>query len=251
MRAKDIKLNGKRIKVDLMCEIGDFIEVYNKTEVVKSPLALIFADENIAIFNKPSGITSEDFYNRVKGEYPTAAAVHRLDRNTRGIICYALNPLAEKELLKGFKDRSFKKYYLAEVVGIPTPKTAVITAYLQKSSDESRVYVHDTEQTGDALIKTAYTVIKSAGGTSVVEVDLLTGRTHQIRAHLAHIGHPIVGDGKYGDQSVNKKMGAKSQRLQAYKIAFAFSKDSALGYLDGKVFEVNREIGVSYEKDRT
>ncbi len=233
-----------------MCEIGDFIEVYNKTEVKRSPISLVYVDENIVILNKPSGITSEDFYNRVKIDYPTAIAVHRLDRNTRGIICYALNTVAEKELLKGFKDRTFKKFYLAEVLGVPTPKTAVITAYLQKSSDESRVYIHDTEQVGDVIIKTAYTVIKSAGGTSVVEVDLLTGRTHQIRAHLAHIGHPIVGDGKYGDQSANKKMGAKSQRLQAYKIVFTFNKDSALGYLDGKAFEVDREIGVGYEKDR-
>ncbi len=238
LRGKDVKLNGKRVKDDLMCEKGDLIEVYVK---IASPQAL-FADQNVAVFNKPVGLTSEDFYSQIQSVYPSARAIHRLDRNTGGIIIYALTDDAEKELLKGFKERTFTKRYLAEVKGVPSKKAAVITAYLKKNADAGTVLVRGEPAAGFVEIKTAYTVKGQSGDTSVLDVELLTGRTHQIRAHLAHIGHPIVGDGKYGDGKFNKQKNAKVQRLRAYSLTLSFKKGSPLEYLSGKTFTLPEEI---------
>lgn len=244
VRGKEVKLNGKRVNADIMCEKGDFIEVYLPQ---KTPPAAVYADENLAIFNKPAGVETDDFLSLVRLSYPSAAAVHRLDRNTRGILVVALNKIAEAELKRGFKERTFSKYYLAEVKGVPEPKAAYITAYLEKDSDLGTVYIHDRRQKNDVEIATAYTVLSSGGATSVLEVELVTGRTHQIRAHLAHIGHPIIGDGKYGDGELNKRLHAKVQRLQAYRIVFHF-KDGPLQYLDGREFKVKAEIGKDEEE---
>lgn len=244
LRNKDIKVNGKRVKEDLICEKDDLIEVYApKLKEDGQGVQPIYFDENVAVFNKPEGITTEDFYEKIKTNFPPAIAVHRLDRNTKGILLFALNQIAEQELLYGFKYRTFQKLYLAEVVGVPKNRQAVLTAYLYKDAKESTVYVHDQKRVGDVEIKTAYRVVKESGQTSVLEVELLTGRTHQIRAHLAHIGHPIIGDGKYGDYEANKKYGEKKQRLQAYKITLVFNEKSSLYYLNGKSFEVEKQFG--------
>jgi len=251
LRNKDVKVNGKRVKDDLICEIGDLIEVYApiKREEEEKTEA-IFLDENVAVFNKKEGTTTEEFCEKLKKDFPSLIAVHRLDRNTKGIILFALNKVAERELLQGFKKRTFQKLYLAEVVGVPKKKQDVMTAYLYKDAKESTVYVHDQKRANDVEIKTAYRVVEDNGQTSVLEVELLTGRTHQIRAHLAHIGHPIIGDGKYGDYEANKKYGEKKQRLQAYKITLFFDKTSPLHYLNERVFEVERQFGrADNEKD--
>lgn len=236
-------MNGKRVNCDLTCETGDLVEVYLSESAFSESLpAPVYKDGNVLVLNKRDGITSEDFYKSVLSVYPSARAVHRLDRNTRGIMIFALNESAEKELLYGFRNRTFSKYYLAEVIGRPEPSAAVLTAYLGKDAENSFVRVYSTPQTGLKKIQTAYKTRKNGEFTSVLEVELLTGRTHQIRAHLKHIGHPIVGDEKYGDASFNKSAGVHRQRLQAYKIILRFGKDSPLCYLNGKEFSVGGDM---------
>ena len=239
LRKKEIKLNGKRVNSDLTCEKGDLIEVYTDISSLPAP---VFSDENIAVFNKPAGTLSEDFYLSVKEVFPSALAVHRLDRNTRGLIVYALNAVSERELLAGFKNRTFRKFYLAEVVGSPSPAAATLTAYLYKDAESGYAVVRSSPLKGYEKIKTAYKTRKNGEFTSLLEVELITGKTHQIRAHLKFIGNPIVGDEKYGDAAFNKSRGIHRQRLQAYRIVFRFGKDSPLAYLDGKEISVPEEI---------
>ncbi len=240
LRGKDVKVNGKRVNVDCLCRKGDLIEVYVK----EKPCALqtVYSDNNVAVLVKKQGISCEDFLARVKEFFPSAEAVHRLDVNTSGIMIFALNGVAKEELDYGFKNRTFKKYYLAEVYGVPKQPVALLTAYLKKDAEKSTVYVHDQKHMGDLEIKTKYELISSSGNTALLQVELITGRTHQIRAHLAHVGLPIIGDDKYGNREVNKKYGCYRQRLTSCKLVLYFNEKSPLYYLNGKVFETEGAI---------
>lgn len=238
LRSKDVKVNGKRVSSDLMVDTGDKIDVYYvKSEPER--FVKIYEDENILVIDKKSGFTSESIFDSVKQEYSNACFIHRLDRNTSGIMIFALNAVAEIELLQGFKARTFEKKYLATVFGVPAKKSAVLTAYLVKDKDTATVKIYDNKVNGSVEICTGYTVLSSNDNTSLLEVTLYTGKTHQIRAHLAHIGHFIVGDGKYGDNSFNRKYGAKSQMLKAYKLRLKFKPSDKLFYLNGKTFVVD------------
>ena len=245
IRGREVKLNGKRIGEDLTCEKGDLIEIYaEESDFSPRPPSPEYADENVAVFFKREGITSEDFYASILNRFPSALAVHRLDRNTRGLTIFALNKCAEAELIAGFKNRKFEKYYLAEIFGSFEKDGDLLTAYLVKDAEKSRVFVYDTPRAGAVKIQTAYRTIKRSGDTSLLEVELITGKTHQIRAHLAHAGHPIVGDGKYGKAPQNKQKHAKTQRLTAYRLVLHFDKNSPLYYLDGKAFSLKEEFPV-------
>lgn len=174
-----------------------------------------------------------------------AMPCHRLDRNTFGLVLFAKNKDALEILLDKFKYKEIEKHYLAYVYGIPSKKQDRIEAYLFKDTKKSLVYISDEFKKGYQKIITSYDTLKTdtKRNTSVLDVKLETGKTHQIRAHLAHIGLPIIGDGKYGINSVNKAFGFKSQQLCSYKLKFNFCNNSGiLDYLNGKEFEIQYEF---------
>lgn len=236
LKEKEIKIDGKRINKDVSLEIGQAVEIYYTPELVA--VSVVYEDENVVVVNKPSGVFTEEQFRAVQNKYGVAYMVHRLDRNTEGLIIFALNKTSETELLSGFKNRNFDKRYLATVYGKLPQKKAVLTAYLVKDEVSSTVKIFDKKVARSVEIKTGYAVIKENAETSVVEVELFTGKTHQIRAHLAHIGHFIIGDGKYGVGEINRKLGAKELMLKSYKLTLKFDKNSPLYYLNEKTFEI-------------
>lgn len=274
MRKKRIKLNGAKTEPNVILKEGDVFRFYLSEELLsKKPIArendfreikpevcVIYEDENILLADKPAGLvvhedndnTADTLINRIlsylyqKGEYVpedensfTPALVNRIDRNTEGIVIAAKNAESLRILNQKLRDRELTKLYLCAVVGTPKPREGILTAYLKKLPDENRVVIADKPQAGYLTIKTAYRVLKSRGELSLLEVDLLTGRTHQIRAHFAHIGHALLGDGKYGDNAVNKRFGAKTQALCSYKLIFRFTTPAGqLEYLSGREFTV-------------
>jgi len=236
IRSKDIKVNSKRIKEDLTVNLGDEIVVYNKTTSFPE-INILFSNDDVLVVDKPCGITSETLYERLleKGEL---YFIHRLDRNTSGVMIFAKTKTAETELLYGFKNRSFDKIYRATVFGVPSKKEDILIAYLVKDEDKAEVKIFDKKVNNSVQIKTGYKVIEEYADTSLLEVKLYTGKTHQIRAHLSHIGHFIVGDGKYGNNAFNKIKGVKTQQLKAYSLTLNFREDSPLYYLDKRTFKV-------------
>ena len=164
---------------------------------------------------------------------------NRIDRNTGVIVIAAKNAETLKIINEKIKNRELNKFYLCLVSGKLKEKQDVLKGYLVKNTDQNRVYIHKTPQKDGKTIETKYRVLKEGNLTSLVEVELLTGRTHQIRAHFASIGHPLAGDGKYGTNEFNKKVGMKTQALYSYKLTFDFKDENMLSYLNGKTFEVD------------
>ena len=247
LRQKDIKVNGKRINKDCTISYNDEILVYISDELLfpLNDLDIIFEDDNILIINKVANIEvtgNNSLTTIVHQKYADSSFLpmpcHRLDRNTTGLVLFAKNEVALTILLDKFKNHEIKKFYLALVYGVPTPNKARLESFLFKDTKKSMVYISDTPKTGYQKIITSYSVLETYdNGTSLLEVEIETGKTHQIRAHLAHIGHPIIGDGKYGINSINKKFGFKYQQLHSYKLVFNFISDSGiLNYLNGKCF---------------
>ncbi len=238
LRNKDIKVNGVRVNSDVLLNPSDEVLVY--FDGVKKPLSVLFEDENILVLDKPSGITSEDYEKQVQNDYKTAKLCHRLDRNTSGLIIFSLNDMAETELLKAFKTRRIEKYYLAEIYGAFYSNEGVLTDYLVKDSSSSLVKIYKNEVKSSVKIITEYKTVERTKETSILFIKLITGKTHQIRAHLAFYGKFIVGDGKYGDNLINKRLKAKAQHLTSVKVIFNFN-GGELKYLNGKVVELNRK----------
>lgn len=206
---------------------------------------IIYEDGNILVAYKNEGIVTDGdkslttLVNGYLGEYGKhAEPCHRLDRNTDGLVIFAKNPEAEAEMLQAIKERKIEKFYLAGLKGTPKNKSATLKAYLWKDSKKSTVYIYDAFKKGCVPIETRYKILEQlAGGNCQAEIQLISGRTHQIRAHMAHIGHPVLGDGKYGDFVLNRKLGLKTQQLTAYKIIFHFEGGGLLSYLDGKTIK--------------
>ena len=170
---------------------------------------------------------------------PTTALCNRIDRNTGGIVIAAKTAEALRVMNQKIKDREIDKRYLAIVEGTPKPKEGSLKGYLFKDAQKNRVYVTDTPQPGSKTCQTNYKTLASAAGLSLVECELLTGRTHQIRAQFAAAGHPLLGDGKYGRERDNKRYGRAFQALYSYKLRFDFPTDAGLlNYLKGQEFTV-------------
>lgn len=274
IRTKYIKVNGKKCEISTRLNEGDVITFYIKDEFFNEPqydtydflkapvkLDIVYEDKNIILLNKPTGLLchpDENYhfdsllarlqhYLYDKKEYDpknensfAPALANRIDRNTGGIVIAAKNSESLRVLNQKIKDRELKKIYLCVVHGILKKKQADMTDYLEKNEKQNRVYISSKPTSNSKTIKTKYKVLEEFNNMSLVEVELLTGRTHQIRAHMAYIGHPIVGDGKYGTNKQNKNTSLKWQALCSYKLEFDFETDGGvLEYLNGKSFEID------------
>ena len=290
IRTKKIKVNRKRCEEKQILLEGDEIQLFIRDEFFDSPekddgalsritpkLEIVYEDENIILCNKRPGVlVHEDdgakdntlimhikAYLYQKGEYaPEAeqsfapALCNRIDRNTGGIVIAAKNAEALRVMNEKIKNDEIRKFYLCAVHGKPTKYSDTLTGYLKKNSADNLVTVSDKPKDGYKNIITKYKVISSCRDSSLVEVELVTGRTHQIRAHMAHIGHPLLGDGKYGVNRDDKARGYKYQALYSYRLIFDFGKDDGyLDYLSGKQINLDptdiwfvKEYPDAYEK---
>ncbi len=235
---KEIKINGKKVDADCLLNAGDIISYYmTKKQQERSAFTVLYEDEHILVIDKDSGVNSEAVYAELVRQYGnTCSFIHRLDRNTRGLLTFAKTALAEEQLLLAFQQRRVDKRYLALCFGaFPKTKDTLI-GYLKKDEERAQVRVYPQKVANGERIVTEYQVIeKRADGTSLVEIVLHTGKTHQIRAHTAFIGCPVVGDMKYGWSDKNKERQCTRQQLVAKRLSFTF--EGELSYLNGIVFE--------------
>ena len=271
IRKKDIKLNGKRCEISTRLQEGDRLTMYLKDEFfqtapkehdfLKAPkrISVVYEDENIMLLDKQPGlivhpdetyhfdslIARVQHYLYDKGEYDperensfAPALINRIDRNTGGIVMAAKNAETLRIMNQKVRDRELVKLYLCVVCGRMEQREATLTGYLEKNESQNRVYISAKHSPGAKSIKTRYRVLQEKRRYSLLEVELLTGRTHQIRAHFASIGHPLAGDGKYGTNARNKETGFPYQALCSYKLKFAFTTPAGLlDYLNGREFE--------------
>ena len=274
IRLKRIKRNNARAqRDDRLCE-GDILQLYINDEFFDTPrednayltvaapkLNIVYEDENLLLVDKRPGIAVHPHdgaeygktlidhiqaYLYAKREWRpreenafTPALCNRIDRNTGGIVIAAKTAEALRVMNQKIKDRELDKRYLAIVEGTPKPKSGVLRGYLFKDAVKNRVFVTDAPQKGAKTCETRYEVLESRNGLSLVECELITGRTHQIRAQFAHAGHPLLGDGKYG--KLDKRFDRKYQALYSYKLTFRFTTDAgSLNALNGKTFTVEK-----------
>ena len=277
IRLKKIKVNRKRCEPNTVLVEGDTVQCFLSDAFFKDSsasddtslsemtpsLSIVYEDENLLLVDKRPGISvHEDEHGKnntlilhilaylyQKGEYDpkgeqsfTPALCNRIDRNTGGIVIAAKTAEALRVMNEKIKLREIDKFYLAAVHGVPKKKSDTLTGYLLKDEKTNTVRVFDKNPPrGAKSIATKYKVIAESGSDALVEVELLTGRTHQIRAHMAHVGHPLIGDGKYGINKDDKRRGYKYQALYSYKLRFSFKGEPcALEYLNGKEFKINK-----------
>ncbi|MGI6264817.1 MAG: RluA family pseudouridine synthase [Acutalibacteraceae bacterium] len=274
IRQKDIKINGKRCEASTRLSEGDVIALYVKDEFLtrqeavydflraSKRLDVIYEDDHVMLLNKPVGLLCHPDKNEYgdtllfraqrylyeKGAYdPSAensfapALVNRIDRNTAGIVIVAKTAAALRILNQKLKDREIRKFYLCVVHGVPNPEHALLKGFLLKDEERNLVTVSDRPMPNGRTILTEYRVLEAKNGLALVEIELHTGRTHQIRAHMASIGHPLLGDGKYGTNALNKGTGFHKQALCSYKLQFAFTTPAdELEYLNGQAFQLPR-----------
>ncbi len=274
IRLKRIKCNGARAERDTRLKAGDVLQLYINDEFFDKPrednayltvaapkLTIVYEDENILLADKRPGLAVHAHdgaeYGRTLIDHIQAylyqkrewrpreenafapALCNRIDRNTGGIVIAAKNAEALRILNQKIKDRELDKRYLAIVEGTPKPKEGSLKGYLFKDEKKNRVFVTDKMQPGAKTCQTNYKVLTGKNGLSLVECELITGRTHQIRAQFAHAGHPLLGDGKYG--KLDKRFDRSYQALYSYKLTFQFTTDAGcLEYLNGRSFRVEK-----------
>ena len=274
IRLKRIKRNGQRADRDTRLEAGDVLQLYINDEFFDKPrednayltvaspkLNIVYEDEHILLVDKRPGLAvhphdgaeygrtlidhiqsylyqKKEWRPREENSF-TPALCNRIDRNTGGIVIAAKTAEALRVMNQKIKDREMDKRYLAIVEGTPKPRDGSLKGYLFKDAKKNRVFVTDKPQEGAKTCQTNYKTLVSRSGLSLVECELITGRTHQIRAQFAHAGHPLLGDGKYG--KLDKKYDRNYQALYSYKLSFTFTTEAgALEYLNGKSFRVEK-----------
>ena len=242
LKDKEIKVNGKKVSSDVWLQEGDVV-CYYLTPKQEKMMAFypVYEDDQICIVDKESGVNSEAVYAALLriGEY---SFIHRLDRNTKGLLVFAKTAAAEQELLSAFRAHAIEKTYHAICVGVPEEERAMLTAYLRKDSGKALAYVFDTSVSGAEKIVTEYCTLATEKGCSKLKIRLHTGKTHQIRAHMAHIGCPVLGDMKYGDTVKNKEYGAARQYLVAKQLTFHFV--GRLSYLNEQTFSSRFDVEI-------
>ena len=236
---KNVKVNNNRQKEDIVVQKGDKINVSYIEKEQKEWYSLVYSDDNVLIVNKRAGIevvseSERDLLSILKLEFGEVYAVHRLDRNTEGLTIFAKNKTIESELLTAFKTRkSIDKRYALFVHGRVDISKIKRTVYLKKVENLSKVWISEVKTSGFEPISTEFSVIQYLGDKTLLEAKLITGKTHQIRAHIAYYGYPIVGDNKYGKDDF------KQMHLTANYLAFNFDKKSKLNYLNKLNFEIS------------
>lgn len=272
IRLKRIKVNHKKSEISYRLAVGDIVELYINDEyfsqstqndfmLVSPNIKPIYEDENILLVDKPVGlVVHEDDNNSIdtlinralrylydKNEYLpkdeasfVPALCNRIDRNTSGIVIIAKNAEALRVLNEKIRNREVKKFYLCVVSGLLQRQHEKLTHYHLKNERDNTVRVYDKPSKLTKTMITEYHLLEKSSFNSLVEIELHTGRTHQIRAHMAYIGHPLIGDGKYGINKINTQYKQKFQLLYSYKLKFDFhdSKKHILSYLNGREFKV-------------
>ena len=276
IRLKKIKVNRKRAEPQQFLQEGDTVQcflnesLFKQTEAptdlaqIRPQLSLIYEDENILLIDKRPGISVHEdehgsnntlimhiqAYLFQKGEYNPCeessfapALCNRIDRNTGGIVIAAKNAESLRVMNEKIKNREINKFYLAAIHGVPKNLSDTLKGYLIKDEKNNTVQVYEKNPPRNAKpIITKYKVIAKGKESSLIEVELITGRTHQIRAHMAHIGHPLIGDGKYGINKADRARGYKYQALYSYRLKFDFKtdKNTVLDYLNGKEYKIDK-----------
>ena len=282
IRIKKIKVNRRRAQPEQILAAGDELQLFlpddlfdrtgdadTKSELsrIRGELSILYEDDNLILLDKRPGIavhedergsadtllTALRAYLFRRGEYDpdkeqsfAPSLCNRIDRNTGGIVIAAKNAAALRDMDERIRRRVMGKYYLAAVHGVPAEREATLSGYLKKDEIKKEVTVYKNDPpAGAKKIVTRYRVLDTSpdGRLSLLEVELLTGRTHQIRAHLAFIGHPLVGEGKYADNRADRARGFSHQALSAYRLVFPSPQGDSLDYLSEKVFTVP-ETGV-------
>ncbi len=273
VRNKDVRVNGSRSEAAYRLVKGDRLRLFFPDSMIEvrqtdeydfmaagDGLSIVYEDENILLSDKEQGLivhsdnenSVDTLINRIKkylylkGEYEpqsehcfAPALCNRIDRNTCGIVISAKNAEALRILNEKIKNRELIKKYICILTGKPPKSEDILTAFLEKDQNTNQVRISNRKTSDNLTIKTKYKVLESFGELTLAEIDLLTGRTHQIRAHMAYIGCPLLGDGKYGSNRINVKYGFKMQALCSYKLMFDFKTEGGiLEYLNRKCFQV-------------